>query len=390
MTTRRSLWRRGIAAIAGLSFLLCPIAPAQTPAWSPGAPAGAGRSSIPPISDPLASAHPAAPEPPPPPIGEAGAEVDGARLRLSAASTSIEVGEPLRLRLEVELPPGVEARFENLASAARGTLGSFEVRSARVAAPETRNPRRRVQELEVTTFESGVVELPPVAVRLVGPDGAETSASVGPLRIEVRSLIGDADPLEALRPVKDAVDIPLPRDWRMVAAVAGAVLVLLALAFVAWRFLRRERMVPEIPPHEAARAELARLRAEALPESGRVLEFYVRLSDIVRRYVERRFAIRAPELTTKEFLDAAGHHPSVREEHRILLGGFLRSADRVKFAAERPGTRECDAAFEAAEAFVNESAPQPVEGARGPAPGAGADAASWTRPMAPTRGRVRT
>jgi hypothetical protein len=82
----------------------------------------------------------------------------------------------------------------------------------------------------------------------------------------------------------------------------------------------------------------------------------VRLSDIVRRYVERRFGIRAPEQTTKEFLAEASRHPSIVEGHRVLLSGFMRTADRVKFAAERPGSTDCDRAFDAANGFVEETA----------------------------------
>ena len=67
------------------------------------------------------------------------------------------------------------------------------------------------------------------------------------------------------------------------------------------------------------------LAARQLPQKGLVLDFYVLLSDTVRRYVEGRFGIRAPEQTTKEFLQAARHHPAIREDHQRMLAAFLRS-----------------------------------------------------------------
>ena len=73
------------------------------------------------------------------------------------------------------------------------------------------------------------------------------------------------------------------------------------------------------------------------------------------RYVEGRFGIRAPEQTTKEFLQAARHHPSIREDHQRMLAAFLRAADMVKFAAQRPGPAECDRGIDAV--LVDEGGP---------------------------------
>jgi len=359
-----------LAMVLGAALVSAPAsAAAQTPSAASRPPASApapaaSRAPAPAQAPAVAPAHAAAPAASdPPPVQAASAEVDDTRLFLRAATGEIEVGEPLRVRLEVELAPGMEVRFENLGSGARPSLGAFEVRAARVVPTQAATPRLRVQEIDVVSFESGTVELPPLGVRLVAADGTETSAGVGPLRIRVRSLIGETEPREALRPVKDAVDIRLPRDWRVTLAIVAGAMALLAAGYAGWRLVRRPRIVPEIPPHEAARQALGQLRSENLPANGRVLEFYIRLSDIVRGYVEHRFGIRAPEQTTKEFLAIASHDPSLRDEHRVLLGGFLRSADRVKFAAERPGSSECDKAFDAANAFVDETAPSHADAA---------------------------
>ena len=109
--------------------------------------------------------------------------------------------------------------------------------------------------------------------------------------------------------------------------------------------------------------ELDDLAARQLPQKGLVLDFYVLLSDAVRRYVEGRFGIRAPEQTTKEFLQAARHHPAIREDHQRMLAAFLRAADMVKFAAQRPTPSECDRGLDAARGFVRESTPAEIEDA---------------------------
>ncbi len=60
--------------------------------------------------------------------------------------------------------------------------------------------------------------------------------------------------------------------------------------------------------------------------------FFVAISAIVRRYLEDRFDLRAPELTTEEFLALAGSASSLSHDHQHLLRDFLRQADLVKFA----------------------------------------------------------
>lgn len=322
---------------------------------------------------PLVPKDEAAKSAPQPPVTVASFDRGGVRATLTATRDAIEVGEPLLLRLEVEAPRDASIRFPSAAApgAARPTFGEFELRSARLLPQDPRRPTVRVQELEVVCFAAGMQEIPPIELRSAersstqsgGASAAagtgepsEGAIAVGPLRIEVRSLVGEVDdPRSAMRPVKDAVDILLPRDWRVIAMLAAGALALGAVGYAGWRLMRRAAPPIIVTPQEEARRSLAQLHDEDLPGNGRVLDFYVRLSDIVRRYVERRFGIRAPEQTTKEFLAAASRDGSIGEGHRVLLSGFLRTADRVKFAAERPGAGDCNRAFDAAKGFVEET-----------------------------------
>ena len=53
------------------------------------------------------------------------------------------------------------------------------------------------------------------------------------------------------------------------------------------------------------------------------------LSDVVRTYLENRFDMRAPELTTEEFLESVSDSPDLTRDHQTLLRQFLRQADLV-------------------------------------------------------------
>jgi hypothetical protein len=153
-----------------------------------------------------------------------------------------------------------------------------------------------------------------------------------------------------------------PIDWRPYYLVAGALAALAFAAFVLHRVLRRRGRVsagpPPRPAHEVAHEELERLRARGLPEQGAFKEYYSGLTAIVRSYLEQRFRLRAPEMTTEEFLlVTARGAAALQTGHRVLLGDFLGESDLVKFARHHPTLADAERAYGAAARFVDETAP---------------------------------
>lgn len=125
------------------------------------------------------------------------------------------------------------------------------------------------------------------------------------------------------------------------------------LAFRAYR--ARRRIEQQRSAYEEAVAELRALHDKGAPDADTADGWFVRLSAIVRTYLEHRYEIRAPELTTEEFLLVATARPELTEEHRGLLTQFLERCDRVKFAGYRPDTEESLATLSAARGFVEDT-----------------------------------
>jgi len=129
---------------------------------------------------------------------------------------------------------------------------------------------------------------------------------------------------------------PTPRDMLHYALLALlAIATLLGLAWLG-RKLRRRIRIMMMSPSERARHELDELLARDLPAHGRFKEFYFAITAIVRTYIERQHGIRAPELTTPEFLAAAARRPDFAPAIIARLQRFLEAADLVKFAARTP------------------------------------------------------
>jgi hypothetical protein len=152
--------------------------------------------------------------------------------------------------------------------------------------------------------------------------------------------------------------VPLPHNWWWLLVLVGAA----ALAYWLWKRRRptdAANTPPTPTPYELAIRALRQLREENPP----VEEFYTRLSDIVRHYLEGRFHLRAPERTTEEFLYEVSQDNTLAQEHKDLLGAFLQESDLVKFARHHPEESDMQRALAAAEKFVSDTQPRVQEAA---------------------------
>jgi hypothetical protein len=155
---------------------------------------------------------------------------------------------------------------------------------------------------------------------------------------------------------------PLPLadtpPYAMAAAIAFVVLLILAAL---WYFLKKRKkpVPPPVPPWEMALLELAEARQFQNP--GQSLLYMERAGQILRRYIESRFAIRSTRQTTREFLaglhDGGGDSPLAA--HRAELGVCLEQADLAKFAHLAPDRERLKAMEAAVTAFIRSTEPVP-------------------------------
>ena len=110
--------------------------------------------------------------------------------------------------------------------------------------------------------------------------------------------------------------------------------------------------IHRMSPIERALYELDVLLKKGLPGRGLYKDFYVELTMVVRRYIERRYDVRAPNLTTEEFLRAAQANAAFSPEAIAELKTFLESADMVKFAGVEATPEMADAATGKAKAYL--------------------------------------
>jgi hypothetical protein len=276
------------------------------------------------------------------------------------------LGDPIYVRLEVEAPAGVsiDAPFQE---AGDQRLGRFKVVAF------TRDTRRQATggQLHEQTYTleaqtSGRHRIPPLRLEMV--DARAGSGSGSDARGKPQELLTEEIPLE-VAPVKtESVDAELSpalgeldptvggTSWTLILGIASIAVVLLSGSILAFRAMRARRILEkQRSAYDIAVAHLRELEARGAPDAETADRWFVELSSIVRRYLELRYDIRAPELTTEEFLLVATSRPELREEHRGLLTSFLERCDRVKFAGYRPDADESLATLAAARGFVEDT-----------------------------------
>lgn len=153
----------------------------------------------------------------------------------------------------------------------------------------------------------------------------------------------------------------IPPTLRMVLSwIAWTVLALALLAAIIYGLYRLSRHVREyrMTPRERAFAELERLLRRNLPTKHLYKDFYIELTMVVRRYIERAHALHAPEQTTEEFLTEAATHPGFPPHVLARLKTFLESADLVKFAGQEATPKTADESVQTARAYITTDADQ--------------------------------
>lgn len=201
-------------------------------------------------------------------------------------------------------------------------------------------------------------EVGPVSLSYIDREGIETIVRSEPVALEVLSNLGDKPAEAELKPIKDIVPIT-PLWLKYLPWIIGALFAAGIIAgIIIWR-RRKNRELEEIknlkPPHVAAEEEIKKLQSSNLFEKGRYKEFYFRLSEIIRQYIEKIRGFPAAEFTTEEISRLLESEPD-----RKMLP-LLRESDLVKFADAVPTQARKDEDIRIAIEYIRDTG-KPIPG----------------------------
>ena len=208
----------------------------------------------------------------------------------------------------------------------------------------------------MTSFDDTLYYLPPMEVKIDGKPYQSKSLALKVLTIEVDTLHA-----EQFFGPKDVQDNPfLWSDWSLPFWLSVLMLVLLAVGYYLYLRLRDNkpiishiRIVKRLLPHQKAMKEIEQIKADKMVTSENSKEYYTKLTDTLRKYIEERYGFSAMEMTSSEIIErlTSAQDQKALDELRQLF----TTADLVKFAKYSTLINENDANLVNAIEFINQT-----------------------------------
>ena len=166
---------------------------------------------------------------------------------------------------------------------------------------------------------------------------------------------------------KDVQDNPfLWSDWSLLFWLSVLIVLLLGVAYYLYVRLRsgkpivtRIRIVKRLLPHQKAMREIEQIKADKMQNSENPKEYYTRLTDTLRKYIEDRYGFNAMEMTSGEIIErlerALSDDAQTADTMKQELRQLFNTADLVKFAKYSTLINENDANLVSAIDFINQT-----------------------------------
>ena len=270
-------------------------------------------------------------------------------------SIQMLIGEQVHLTLTVTMKQGQTLQMPEF-SPTQQLIPGVEVLAA-TAADTTAidNGDIRVRKVyTLTSFDDSLYYLPPIKVKVDGKDYESKSLALKVMTVPVDTLHP-----ERFYPPKDVQDNPFAwSEWRPLFLTSLLLIVILCVTIYLYVRLRDNKPIVKLPrivkrllPHEKAMKEIEKIKAEHIANSENQKEYYTRLTDTLRIYIEERFGFKAMEMTSTEIisrLQTSGDQEMIDELRQLFT-----TADLVKFAKYSALSNENDANLVHAIEYIN-------------------------------------
>ena len=267
-------------------------------------------------------------------------------------STKMRIGEHIKFYIEIKKEEGTKVRIGEFQDSLSSKIEILKTDSVKIDENQILN-----KIFTLTSFEPGIYTLPSVPVIFETQELNDTIFSKQVL-LEVYS--PEVDTTKSIKDIKAPINTPLTfKEAIPYVAVGWGILAL--IAFITYVFIRYRRKKPlfqkpikALPAHIIAFEELDRLKEKNYLQSGNIRDFYIRLSDIIRIYLENRYEFKAREYVTDEIIMA--FRKNIKESEIIeMLTQILQTADMVKFAKGNPSPSDSQSNFDNAYLFVEKT-----------------------------------
>jgi len=274
-------------------------------------------------------------------------------LNTSVDKQTATVGDVINYTLTLTYPKAYKLDIP----AKTDELGQFSVEDLKNAQKEDKGNIIQDVMFSLTAFTTGTLTIPEIILKYTDDKGQANEVKAPPLKIQIESVVAKYGNAGDIRDIKPPLALRTP-----FLLILLRLLLLAAAAFAAYYWYRsyREKRAaqapvepetPPVPPYQTALDELEKLRNSGLIGEGRIKEFYIALSDIIRNYLSAEHRVDTLDKTTAEIYDSL-KRLDINMKYLMDVRALFEECDLVKFAKYRPDEKICLADLENAVQLV--------------------------------------
>jgi len=255
-------------------------------------------------------------------------------LRVAVDTTKMRIGEKIEYTLQLKADSTAQVTFSE-----QPFFAPFEIlEESPIDTLRAQSHYLFTKKYALIQFDSGAYWLPPQKVMVNGFSKISDSLLIQVATVPVDTL------KQKLFDIKPVAEVVQNFDNLKRSLIFGTLAVLLVVGLIYAFFFakkRREERQKKLPPFERAIEELKALETITPTVQEEFKQYYSRLTDVVRRYLEEEAKISALESTTDELLLKL---EALKQVGKLELGretiknlkSVLQTADLVKFARSIP------------------------------------------------------
>ena len=281
-----------------------------------------------------------------------------AQVGVEATIDSIQmlIGQQVHVTLTATTPVDATVVFPTYKSREQLVAG-VEVLTVSEEKKETMDGGQRLSRIyTLTSFDGNLYYLPPFKVKVNGKEYQSKSLALKVMEVDV-----DTTKMNQFFGPKDVQDNPFQwSDWSLVFWLSVLLLVLLGVAAYLYVRLRDNKpliksfkLVKRLLPHQKAMKEIEQIKADKMVSSENQKEYYTKLTDTLRRYIEERYKFSAMEMTSSEIIERLTQDSDQKSLDELRQ--LFTTADLVKFAKYSTLINENDMNLVNAIEFINQT-----------------------------------
>ena len=293
-------------------------------------------------------------------LGANAASAQEILIKLSLDRDSILVGDQVDMTLNVSYNKAIQFSFPTLGDTLMS--GVEIVRTSKIDTLRSKKDEELInvqRRYTLTSFDGGIAYmLPQISFALQRGEVVDTFTSN---QLQLKVAFPPMDSTFTPNDIKPPVQYPIT-VVETLPYVGGALLLIALVAFLIYYIDRRRKNQPVFfkpkpkePAHIVALRELERVKKEQLWQQGKIKDFYTRLSEIIRVYIEDRYSIQAMEQTSDEILRAFDEAKCCDKALVDKLRETFYVSDLAKFAKYTPQPDENETSMSNVYLFVEKT-----------------------------------